>query len=153
MITDLKEALEHAAKVYGPPMVATIRPVSHDFAAVVFGGIENDGHHATEFLISSNGRTVYYRRQGMDVKLFDCGDFVHRHQSVADRMAEYANQFTVRKSKPCRALTVVTHCRALVVSGHWERLSAVDMINQAEDALYTMLIQARASTYAMGMPI
>ena len=39
--------------------------------------------------------------------------------------------------------------RALVVAGHWQRLTAVDMINQARDAEYTMLIRERASTYSM----
>ena len=43
----------------------------------------------------------------------------------------------------------VRACTALVVVGHWQRLTIVDMINQATDAEYTMLIRERASTYSM----
>ncbi len=100
MITDLREALKHAAKVYGAPMVAKSHPDREECNAVYFGEIDVNGKHATEFVISGDGRIVYYRRQGMGVKLFNCGDFVHRHQSVTDRMAEYAEQFTVRKTAP-----------------------------------------------------
>ncbi|MHC4647523.1 MAG: hypothetical protein ACYTBJ_18710 [Planctomycetota bacterium] len=55
-----------------------------------------------------------------------------------------------------RALAVVkATCSAVVVAGHWERLGAVDMINQARDAMYTVCLRERANTYSMiaGMAI
>jgi hypothetical protein len=63
---------------------------------------------------------------------------------------------THHKSKPLRALTVVkATCSAVVVAGHWERLGAVDMIEQARDAMYTVCLRERANTYSMitGMAI
>jgi hypothetical protein len=68
-------------------------------------------------------------------------------------LAAYTEQFTVRKPKP-RALAVVKRtCTALVVAGHWERLSVQDTINHAMDAMYSIELNARVSTYSMEMAI
>lgn len=44
---------------------------------------------------------------------------------------------------------VVRACTALVVAGHWERLTAIDMINQATDAMYMLQFAHQADTRAM----
>lgn len=87
-------------------------------------------------------------------KGWDNGARAIKHRLTSKGKA-YLCYLKVTHPAPIRALTVVKACTALVVEGHWERLTDRDMINQAQDATFSILISARASTYSMvaGMAI
>lgn len=135
----LRQALNAARNKYGKPAVCHVkRPTGQSFLSLSFGDEE------IYFMPSYDNFTIYeMRKDSRDIVTHTWRDLGTRSNQV-DVMARL-----VEVRPRCRALAVVTTCTALVVAGHWHRLTVLDMIHQATDAEYSMLIRERASTYSM----
>lgn len=139
----LQQALKSAAQRHGAPCVGTIKPHAKSFEALTFGGLDLNGNADVTFLKACDGKNVYYRLGSHAKTEMICA---REFKADLDVMAEYAETWL----PPTRD----------EYSAEW--LDAIDRlevaqteVNMVEDAMYTVVLQERASTYSLvaGMAI